>query len=198
MRNFWNKMSGLAHHLVLRNPLNPPFPENTKMIMFGMGCYWGAEKAFWSIPGVYSTHVGFTAGHTRNPTYEQVCSHTTGHNEVVRVVYDPQQVTLWRLLKSFWENHDPTQVGGQGNDMGDNYRSGIYVYSEDDIRTCQRAKDIYQQALTAKGFGRISTEVLDAETFYYGPDDHQQYLHSVPWGYCGHGQTGVKFDYEGN
>jgi peptide-methionine (S)-S-oxide reductase len=159
--------------------------------MFGMGCFWGAEKYFWSRPGVHVTAVGYAGGHTPNPTYREVCSGMTGHNEVVLVVYDPARISYDELLSVFWEGHDPTQGMGQGNDVGTQYRSAIYVYDSEQREAALRSRDRYQQALRAAGYGTITTEIVDAPTFYYAEDYHQQYLARNPDGYCGHGGTGV-------
>jgi peptide-methionine (S)-S-oxide reductase len=178
-------------HFVNGNPLQPPFPEGMELALFGMGCFWGAERKFWQVPGVFSTAVGYAGGFTPNPTYEEVCTGLTGHNEVVRVVYDPAQVSYAQLLKVFWENHDPTQGMRQGNDVGTQYRSGIYVYSPAQRELAEKTRDLYQQALTAHGYGQITTEILDAPEFYYAEDYHQQYLAKNPRGYCGLGGTRV-------
>jgi len=178
-------------HFVNGNALKGPFPENLETAMFGLGCFWGVEKAFWQIPGVYSTQVGYAAGFTPNPTYREVCSGQTGHNEVVRVQYDPTQVSYDALLKKFWEGHDPTQGMRQGNDAGTQYRSGIYVYNDSQRRAAEASKAAYQQALAREGYGAITTEIIDAPTFYYAEDYHQQYLAKNPGGYCGHGGTDV-------
>jgi peptide-methionine (S)-S-oxide reductase len=178
------------HHVHGRR-LEPPFPEGSEQALFGLGCFWGAEKAFWSIPGVITTAVGYAAGITPNATYEEVCSGRTGHNEVVRVVFDPRAVSYETLLKTFWESHDPTQGMRQGNDVGTQYRSGIYVYSAEQRRLAEASRDAYQRVLSKAGFGAITTEILDAPEFYYAEDYHQQYLSKNPWGYCGHGGTGV-------
>ena len=178
-------------HAVNGNRIVPPFPEDTKLALFGLGCFWGAERKFWQLPGVYSTSVGYAAGSTPNPTYEEVCSGYTGHNEVVRVVYDPDKVSYGTLLKTFWESHDPTQGMRQGNDVGTQYRSGIYVTSPEQRRQAEASRDAYQRVLTKAGFGPITTEILDAPEFYYAEDYHQQYLSKNPDGYCGLGGTGV-------
>ena len=181
-----------AHH-VNGNRLEPPFPEGLELAMFGMGCFWGAERRFWELPGVWSTSVGYAAGHTPNPTYEEVCSGRTGHNEVVRVVFDPEAVDYDDLLRRFWESHDPTQGMRQGNDVGTQYRSGIYFTSAGQQAAAAASRDAFQAALTASGCGRITTEIVEAPEFYYAEDYHQQYLAKVPWGYCGLGGTGVAF-----
>jgi len=178
-------------HFVLGTPLKPPFPEGLELALFGLGCFWGAERKFWEKKGVYSTSVGYAAGLTPNPTYKEVCSGQTGHNEVVRVVYDPRVVSYEELLRVFWESHDPTQGMRQGNDVGTQYRSGIYVYGEAQRRAAEASREAYQQALKAQGYGAITTEVLEAPEFYYAEDYHQQYLAKNPGGYCGLGGTGV-------
>ena len=178
-------------HFVLGTPLAPPFPEGLELALFAMGCFWGAERTFWEKRGVYSTAVGYTAGHPRNPTYREVCSGLTGHTEAVRVVYDPKVVSYDELLRVFWENHDPTQGMRQGNDVGTQYRSGIYCYGAAQRRAAEHARAAYQEVLTAAGYGRITTEILDAPEFYYAEDYHQQYLAKNPGGYCGLGGTGV-------
>lgn len=178
-------------HFVNGNRLQPPFPDGMQMALFGMGCFWGAERKFWQQEGVYSTAVGYAAGYTPNPTYKEVCSGMTGHNEVVLVVYDPAVVSYEHLLKVFWENHDPTQGMRQGNDVGTQYRSGIYVYSDEQRQLAEGSRTAYQQALQQAGYGAITTEILDAPEFYYAEDYHQQYLAKNPGGYCGLGGTNV-------
>lgn len=178
-------------HFVNQAPLEPPFSAGAERALFGMGCFWGAERMFWTLPGVISTSVGYAAGYTPNPTYEEVCSGQTGHNEVVRVVFDPAKTSYETLLKTFWENHDPTQGMRQGNDVGTQYRSGIYVYSPEQRRLAEASRDAYQRVLKAARFGDITTEILDAPEFYYAEDYHQQYLAKNPMGYCGMGGTGV-------
>jgi peptide-methionine (S)-S-oxide reductase len=178
-------------HFVNGNPLAGPYPDGHKVLDVGLGCFWGAEKAFWSLPGVFVTAVGYAAGATPNPTYEEVCSGRTGHNEVVRIVYDPQVTSLETLLKTFWEAHDPTQGMRQGNDVGTQYRSGIYLADDADIATAQASKAMYQDALTKAGRGQITTEIREAGPFYFAEDYHQQYLAKNPNGYCGLGGTGV-------
>jgi peptide-methionine (S)-S-oxide reductase len=178
-------------HFVNDAPMRPPFPAGTRLALFGLGCFWGAEKKFWQTPGVVSTQVGYAAGLTPNPTYREVCTGRTGHNEVVRVVYDPAKISYEQLLKVFWENHDPTQGMRQGNDAGTQYRSGIYVYDDDQKRAAEASREAYQKSLTGAGHGRISTEILPAPQFYYAEDYHQQYLAKNPDGYCGLGGTGV-------
>jgi peptide-methionine (S)-S-oxide reductase len=180
-------------HFVNGNPLKAPFPEGLEMVVFGMGCFWGAERKFWQLQGVFSTAVGYTAGITPNPNYQEVCTGMTGHNEVVLVVYDPSVISYQTLLKVFWENHDPTQGMRQGNDVGTQYRSGIYVYSEEQKKLAEMSRDIYQQALIKSGHKKeITTEILDAPPFYYAENYHQQYLAKNPNGYCGLGGTNVK------
>lgn len=178
-------------HSVNGNRLTPPFPEGMEMAMFGMGCFWGAERKFWQIEGVYSTAVGYAGGHTPNPTYEEVCSGRTGHAEVVRVVFDPKAVSYQQLLKVFWESHDPTQGMRQGNDVGTQYRSAIYACNEAQKSAAQASRDAYQQALADAGYDPITTEIREAPEFYYAEDYHQQYLARNPAGYCGLGGTGV-------
>jgi peptide-methionine (S)-S-oxide reductase len=178
-------------HFVNGRPLKGPYPEGTAKAMFGLGCFWGAEKMFWQIPGVWVTAVGYAAGQTPNPTYEEVCSGRTGHNEAVLVVYDPKQVTYQELLKAFWEGHDPTQGMRQGNDAGTQYRSGIYVYNAAQRAAAEASKKDYEAALKKQGYGPITTEIVDAPEFYFAEDYHQQYLARNPHGYCGLGGTGV-------
>jgi peptide-methionine (S)-S-oxide reductase len=181
-----------AKHFVNGNPLAPPFPEGLELALFGMGCFWGAEKKFWQAPGVYSTSVGYAAGFTPNPTYEEVCTGLTGHNEVVRVVFDPSQTSFDAMLRVFWENHDPTQGMRQGNDVGTQYRSGIYATSAAQRGAGLASRRAYQRQLSAAGFGEITTEILDAPEFFYAEAYHQQYLAKNPAGYCGLGGTGVR------
>jgi peptide-methionine (S)-S-oxide reductase len=178
-------------HFVLGTRLEPPFPAGLETALFGLGCFWGAERKFWQAPGVYSTSVGYAGGFTPNPTYEEVCTGATGHNEVVRVVFDPKQTSYAALLKIFWESHDPTQGMRQGNDVGTQYRSGIYVASDAQRTAALASRGAYQARLTAKGYGAITTEIADAPEFYYAEDYHQQYLARNPAGYCGLGGTGV-------
>ncbi len=180
-------------HFVSGHRLSPPFPDALSLAMFGMGCFWGAERAFWQLPGVYSTMVGYAAGITPNPHYDEVCSGMTGHNEVVRVVFDPAQVSYQALLRHFWQGHNPTQGMRQGNDVGTQYRSGIYVYSAQQREAAQQSLERYQQALSAAGNGVITTEIIEAPEFYYAEDYHQQYLAKNPGGYCGLGGTGVAY-----
>jgi peptide-methionine (S)-S-oxide reductase len=178
-------------HAVLGTPMEPPFAEGLQQAMFGLGCFWGAERKFWQHDGVHTTAVGYAAGYTPNPTYEEVCSGLTGHNEVVLVVFDPARISYEQLLRVFWESHDPTQGMRQGNDVGTQYRSGIYVFDEAQRAAAEAAKERYEAALGSAGYGPITTEILDAPAFYYAEDYHQQYLHKVPNGYCGLGGTGV-------
>jgi len=178
-------------HFVNHNRIEPPFPEGMEMAMFGMGCFWGAEKKFWQQPGVYATAVGYAAGHTKNPTYREVCTGTTNHAEVVLVVFDPQKIRYEELLKIFWENHDPTQGMRQGNDVGTQYRSGIYYANEEQRKAAEASRDAYQKQLSAAGYRNITTEIIPAPDFYYAEDYHQQYLAKNPDGYCGLGGTGV-------
>jgi peptide-methionine (S)-S-oxide reductase len=185
------KMPVPEKHFVLGTPLAPPFPAGTELALFGLGCFWGAEKAFWKLPGVLSTSVGYAAGHTPNPTYREVCTGKTGHNEVVRVVFDPTKISYAQLLKVFFESHDPSQGMRQGNDVGTQYRSGIYTHSPAQKGAALAAKASYEPLLAAKGFGPITTEILDAPEYYYAEDYHQQYLAKNPDGYCGLGGTGV-------
>jgi peptide-methionine (S)-S-oxide reductase len=180
-----------ARHEVLGTPLEPPFPEGAELALFGMGCFWGAERVFWQAPGVISTSVGYAGGYTPNPTYEEVCSGRTGHNEVVRVVFDPAVTSYEALLKLFWENHDPTQGMRQGNDVGTQYRSEIYTSSDAQREAALASRDAYERRLAEAGYGPVTTEIVDAPEFYYAEDYHQQYLAKVPNGYCGLGGTGV-------
>ena len=178
-------------HFVSGHRITPPFPEGMARAMFGLGCFWGAERKFWKVPGVYSTAVGYAAGLTPNPTYEEVCSGSTGHNEVVLVIYDPAKVRYDQLLAVFWESHDPTQGMRQGNDAGTQYRSGIYTFDAAQQAAAEASRDGYQPRLTAAGLGAITTEILAAPQFYYAEEYHQQYLGKNPGGYCGLGGTGV-------
>ena len=180
-------------HFVTGNVTVPPFPDGMAMALFGLGCFWGAERRFWEIAGVYSTQVGYAGGSTPNPHYEEVCSGLTGHNEVVRVVFDPTQVSYAQLLRQFWESHDPTQGMRQGNDVGTQYRSGIYTCDDAQRQQAEATRAVYQAALDAAGYGAITTEILPAPEFYYAEDYHQQYLAKNPHGYCGLGGTGVAF-----
>ncbi|MEM7154091.1 MAG: peptide-methionine (S)-S-oxide reductase MsrA [Myxococcota bacterium] len=178
-------------HFVNGHRIVPPFPPGHALAMFGLGCFWGAERKFWTLEGVHSTMVGYAAGLTPNPTYREVCSGKTGHNEVVRVVFDPAAVSYEQLLKTFWESHDPTQGMRQGNDVGTQYRSGIYAYRPEDKATAEASRDAYTERLREAGYGSITTEIIDAPEFYYAEDYHQQYLAKNPGGYCGLGGTGV-------
>ncbi|MCG6942035.1 MAG: peptide-methionine (S)-S-oxide reductase MsrA [Thiohalocapsa sp.] len=187
-------MPVINRHYVSGNPIQPPFPAGLALALFGMGCFWGAERLFWQLPGVFSTAVGYAGGYTPNPTYEEVCSGLTGHNEVVRVIYDPAQIDYEQLLAAFWEGHDPTQGMRQGNDVGTQYRSGIYCTEAAQLAAAEASRDRYQQALSAAGRGTaITTEILPAPAFYYAEDYHQQYLAKNPGGYCGHGGCGVRY-----
>jgi peptide-methionine (S)-S-oxide reductase len=178
-------------HFVNKHRLTPPFPEGLERAMFGMGCFWGAERKFWPLEGVYTTAVGYAAGQTPNPTYREVCSGMTGHAEVVLVVFDPKKIGYHDLLKVFWESHDPTQGMRQGNDVGTQYRSGIYYYNDEQRLAAERSREAYQQQLTGSGYGTITTEIREALEFYYAEEYHQQYLAKNPDGYCGLGGTGV-------
>ena len=180
-----------ASHFVNKNPLKPPFPKGTEQAMFGLGCFWGAERIFWQTEGVFSTSVGYSAGFTPNPTYEEVCSGRTGHNEVVLVVYNSAEVSVQALLRKFWEGHDPTQGMRQGNDTGTQYRSGIYCYSPEQKAEAEASRDAFQRVLANAGYSEITTEILDAPPYYYAEDYHQQYLAKNPSGYCGLGGTGI-------
>ena len=178
-------------HHVNGNPLKPPFPEGMEQAVFGLGCFWGAERKFWQQEGVYTTAAGYAAGHTPNPTYKEVCSGMTGHNEVVLVVYDPEKISYEELLKVFWESHNPTQGMRQGNDRGTQYRSGIYTYTPEQQKQAEASLEAYQQELSKAGYDPITTEIIEAPEFYYAEDYHQQYLSKVPNGYCGLGGVGV-------
>lgn len=178
-------------HYVLNTVLLPPYPEGMQRAMFGMGCFWGAEKQFWKARGMYSTAVGYAGGYTPNPTYKEVCSGYTGHNEVVLAVFDPKLTSYEALLRIFWENHDPTQGMRQGNDAGTQYRSGIYCFDEDQLRMAEASKRAFQKSLNEAGYGAITTEIIPSTEFYYAEDYHQQYLAKNPGGYCGLGGTGV-------
>ena len=178
-------------HFVNGRRIVEPFPDGFEKALFGMGCFWGVERKFWELDDVYSTAVGYAAGFTPNPTYREVCTGMTGHNEVVLVVFDPKRISYESLLRTFWENHDPTQGMRQGHDAGTQYRSGIYTYSDAQQQTAERSKEQFQRELAAAGFGAITTEVLPAPEFYYAEDYHQQYLAKNPGGYCGVGGTGV-------
>ncbi len=180
-----------AEHHVLGTRMAPPFPEGLELAMFGLGCFWGAERKFWQQDGVYSTAVGYAAGMTPNPTYEEVCSGMTGHNEVVRVVFDPKKISYEQLLKVFWESHDPAQGMRQGSDVGTQYRSGIYVANDAQRKAAETSLAMYQDLISKAGHGKISTEIVDAPAFYYAESYHQQYLAKNPDGYCGLGGVGV-------
>jgi peptide-methionine (S)-S-oxide reductase len=180
-----------AKHAVLGTPLEPPFPDGLRRAVFGLGCFWGAERVFWRAPGVYTTAVGYAGGHTPNPTYEETCSGRTGHTEAVLVVFDPAQTSYDELLRLFWENHDPTQGMRQGNDVGTQYRSAIYTDGPEQLAAAEASRDAFQRELAKAGYGEIATEVAPAGEFYYAEDYHQQYLHKNPMGYCGLGGTGV-------
>jgi peptide-methionine (S)-S-oxide reductase len=186
------KMPVPERHYVSGNLLSPPFPDGLELALFGMGCFWGAERMFWQADGVYSTAVGYAAGHTPNPSYEEVCSGFTGHNEVVRVVFDPGATSYRALLKIFWEGHDPTMGMRQGNDVGTQYRSGVYVHSDAQREAALASRDAFQKQLSEAGFDTITSELLDAPEFYYAEEYHQQYLAKNPLGYCGLGGTGVR------
>lgn len=178
-------------HYVNKQPIKPPFPQGSETAVFGLGCFWGAERKFWQLAGVYSTAVGYAGGFTPNPTYREVCSGMTGHTEAVFVVYHPKAVSYERLLKVFWESHDPTQGMRQGNDVGTQYRSAIYTFDDEQLKAALASRDAYQPMLRQAGFGEITTEIQPAATFFYAEDDHQQYLAKNPHGYCGLGGTGV-------
>jgi len=178
-------------HFVNGHPLKAPFPAGLQLAQFGMGCFWGAERKFWELPGVYSTAVGYAGGETKNPTYEEVCSGMTNHTEAVLVVFDPDVIAYDELLKVFWESHDPTQGMRQGNDAGTQYRSAIYTYGDGQMKAALASKEMFEEALKRKGFGPITTEIRPAPEFYYAEDYHQQYLGKNPNGYCGLGGTGV-------
>jgi len=179
-------------HFVSGAPLAGPFPDSSRQAMFGMGCFWGAERKFWELPGVLSTAVGYAGGHTPNPTYREVCSGGTGHNEVVRVVYDPDLVSYEQLLAIFWESHDPTQGMRQGNDVGTQYRSGIYCFDDEQLESARASAETYGERLGAAGFGPVTTEIVTAPPFFFAEEYHQQYLAKNPGGYCGLGGTGVR------
>jgi peptide-methionine (S)-S-oxide reductase len=185
------QMPVAAAHTVLGNPLGPPFPAGLETAILALGCFWGAERAFWTLPGVYTTAVGYSGGFTANPTYQEVCSGSTGHAEAVLVVFDPAQLSYEQLLRHFWESHDPTQGMRQGNDVGTQYRSAIFYTSEEQRELAERSKAAYAEQLKAAGYGDITTEVAPAGPFYYAEDYHQQYLDKVPGGYCGLAGTGV-------
>ncbi|VFN05908.1 MAG: peptide-methionine (S)-S-oxide reductase, partial [Candidatus Kentron sp. G] len=187
------KMTVPERHFVNGNPLPPPFPEQMEMALFGLGCFWGAERGLWQVNGVFTTAAGYAGGSTPNPTYEEVCTGMTGHNEVVRVIFDPGTVGYEELLKVFWEAHDPTQGMRQGNDVGTQYRSGIYVYDDKQYSLALASRAGYQKILSGAGFGAITTEIVPAPEFYYAEDYHQQYLAKNPNGYCGLGGTGIVY-----
>tara|TARA_Y100001968_G_C19378337_1_gene728943 strand:- start:138 stop:767 length:630 start_codon:yes stop_codon:yes gene_type:complete len=189
---FNQKVQGYNHH-VFNRPLIGPFPKNLNKLMLGMGCFWGVERMFWEIDGVYMTAVGYSGGSVANPSYEEVCSLNTGHNEVVLIHYNPDEVGLGVILKTFWEGHDPTQGMRQGNDIGTQYRSGIYVYGEDDLDFANETKRLYDEKLSSVGYEEITTEIIRAKEFYYAELYHQQYLAKNPNGYCGLGGTGVRY-----
>jgi peptide-methionine (S)-S-oxide reductase len=179
-------------HFVNHNALQGPYPEGAQKVMFGLGCFWGAEKKFWELgDGIIVTAVGYAGGLTPNPTYEEVCSGRTGHNEVVQVIYDPKKISYESLLKTFWESHDPTQGMRQGNDVGTQYRSGIYTFTPEQKKAAEASKAMYEQAIKGKGYGAITSEIVEAPEFYFAEDYHQQYLAKNPFGYCGLGGTGV-------
>jgi peptide-methionine (S)-S-oxide reductase len=180
-------------HFVNGNPLTPPYPESTEVAVFGMGCFWGAERRFWQLPGVWTTSVGYAGGYTPNPSYEEVCTGRTGHVEVVQVVYDPDQVSYDDLLEVFWETHDPTQGYRQGNDTGTQYRSAIYTTTDEQFDQAKRSRDVYQRVLTEQGHGEITTEIEPLGEYYYAEDYHQQYLGKNPHGYDCHANTGVAY-----
>ncbi len=184
-------MPVMNRHYVNGRPIKPPFPEHMATAMFGMGCFWGVERKFWQVEGVYTTAVGYAGGHTANPTYQEVCTGKTGHNEVIRVIYDPAVVSYEQLLTIFWEGHDPTQGMRQGNDTGAQYRSGIYTYTREQQATAEASRARYHEALNNAGMGTITTEIIAASEFYYAEDYHQQYLAKNPGGYCGLGGTGI-------
>jgi peptide-methionine (S)-S-oxide reductase len=181
-------------HFVTGNPIAPPFPANLQQALFGLGCFWGAERKFWQYSGVFSTAVGYSGGYTPNPTYDEVCTGLTGHNEVVKVIYDPALTSYAKLLQLFWTSHNPTQGMRQGNDIGTQYRSGIYTYSQEQLDEAIESKKHYQLLLIQAGFNQITTEIMPAGLFYYAEDYHQQYLAKEPMGYCGLGGLGVAFD----
>ncbi len=188
------KMQTSLAHFVNGNTICPPFPDNMQQAMFGLGCFWGAEKKFWLHDGVFSTAVGYAAGYTPNPSYQEVCSGMTGHNEVVLVIFDPAITSYQNLLNIFWESHNPTQGMQQGNDTGTQYRSGIYTYTDEQQNQAESSRNTYQSLLTKAGFPAITTEIIAATEFYYAEDYHQQYLAKNPNGYCGLGGTGISFE----
>jgi peptide-methionine (S)-S-oxide reductase len=181
-------------HFVTGNPIAPPFPANLQQALFGLGCFWGAERKFWQHPGVFSTAVGYSGGYTPNPGYNEVCTGLTGHNEVVKVIYDPELTSYTKLLRLFWASHNPTQGMRQGNDAGTQYRSGIYTYTQEQLDEALESKKHYQNLLSQSGFNQITTEIIPAGVFYYAEEYHQQYLAKEPMGYCGLGGLGVAFD----
>jgi peptide-methionine (S)-S-oxide reductase len=181
-----------ADHFVLHTKMTPPYPENMQQALFGLGCFWGAERKFWQLHGIYTTAVGYAGGYTPNPHYQEVCTGMTGHNEAVRVVFDPEHISYNELLEVFWESHDPTQGMRQGNDTGTQYRSGIYVYDDAQRELAVQSMERYQQRLADAGYSSITTEILDAPEFYFAEDYHQQYLAKNPSGYCGLGGTGIR------
>lgn len=191
-----NEMQVTNKHFVSGNPIKPPFPDGMEKALFGLGCFWGAEKIFWQLPGVFSTAVGYAAGHTKNPLYEEVCTSLTGHNEVVLVIFDPKQIDYSVLVKIFWQSHNPTQGMRQGNDVGTQYRSGIYVYEQGQEKLARTSHALYQGKLDESGMSEITTEIIAAPEFYYAEDYHQQYLAKNPAGYCGLGGTGIDFPKE--
>ncbi len=182
-----------THH-VNGNPIRPPFPDHLEQLTVGMGCFWGAERIFWNLDGVWTTAVGYAGGYTPHPTYEEVCSGRTGHTEAVLVVYDPDQVSLDTLFAAFWENHDPTQEMRQGNDVGTQYRSAVYTHTDAQLDAAKRSRDAYQAQLSANGYGDIATEITPAGPFWWAEDHHQQYLAKNPMGYCNHGFCQVRYD----
>lgn len=188
------KMQVPERHQVLGTPLQPPFPQGTQQALFGMGCFWGAERLFWQQPGVYTTAVGYAGGFTPNPTYQEVCTGLTGHNEVVLVVFEAKKINYWRLLQLFWENHDPTQGMRQGNDIGTQYRSGIYTFDANQQALAESSRDIFRRALLSAGKETTTTEILPAPEFYYAESYHQQYLAKNPAGYCALKGTGLSLD----
>ena len=189
-------MAVTNRHHVNGHPIKPPFPESMQQAIFGLGCFWGAEKKFWNLDGVYSTAVGYAAGYTPHPTYEEVCSGMTGHTESVLVIYDPTRIEFADLLTVFWETHDPTQGMRQGNDTGTQYRSGIYTYTDKQYSMAVQSRENYQRILSAAGYAQITTEITTAPVFYYAEDYHQQYLAKNPAGYCGLGGTGIKYSHK--
>ncbi|MCK5121694.1 MAG: peptide-methionine (S)-S-oxide reductase MsrA [Methylococcales bacterium] len=181
-------------HFITGNTMTPPFPDHLQKALFGLGCFWGAERKFWQQAGVFSTAVGFTGGNTTDPSYKEVCSGLTGHNEAVLVIFDPKIISYQQLLSLFWESHNPTQGMRQGNDIGTQYRSGIYTFNETQEKSAQESKVHYQEKIHVSGFGKITTEILNAPTFYYAEDYHQQYLAKNPQGYCGLGGLNIEFN----